>query len=372
MKKLRKMAALLLVCACIGMTVQAQDNQIEIHLNGEKIKTEVAPILVNGRTMVPLRAVCEAMDCDVDWINETKEIKIKHPLTLLHMKVDSYYIKVSYARSYTYVYSGDTQKTSARNKEIELDVPPILYQNRTMIPIRAVAEALPATVEWDGAAKRVLIQTRYEKNGDNVIVRTFPDDAYGWVGKRYQYTFDKSKNVSNRKLIDGNKNNSVVESIDYFYDSASNCIAWKSDGSHCQYTYDSLGRITKAVRDFTSDEEFIHRIYTMEYFYDEKGRNNKVVRTEYFKNGTELARRLTYVEKYGEDSTIQREELILEQYSKELDDTYMYSKTTEEYWPATNRYETKTVDYSYEGDVEKTNSSSAVKKEDFTLRIELL
>lgn len=50
-------------------------------------------------------------------------------------------------------------------KEIYSDVPPLLIDDRTMVPIRAISEGLGMTVEWDGAGRRVLITS--PEDGEN-------------------------------------------------------------------------------------------------------------------------------------------------------------------------------------------------------------
>ena len=51
---------------------------------------------------------------------------------------------------------------SVDGEEITLDVPPQIVDSRTLVPIRAVAEGLDAVVEWDGKAKTVIITKEEE------------------------------------------------------------------------------------------------------------------------------------------------------------------------------------------------------------------
>ena len=45
-------------------------------VNGEKVNLAVAPLIKNGRTFIPFRAIAEAFGCDVKWASETKEVVI--------------------------------------------------------------------------------------------------------------------------------------------------------------------------------------------------------------------------------------------------------------------------------------------------------
>ena len=49
----------------------------EITVDGETKKLDVAPKIVNGRTLVPLRAISEGLDCTVDWSADTKTVDIQ-------------------------------------------------------------------------------------------------------------------------------------------------------------------------------------------------------------------------------------------------------------------------------------------------------
>ncbi len=66
-------------------TVTAKKNEVEIsltigsqimHKNGEEINLDVAPVIVNSRTLVPLRAVSEAFECDVGWDGEERRVSV--------------------------------------------------------------------------------------------------------------------------------------------------------------------------------------------------------------------------------------------------------------------------------------------------------
>ena len=45
-------------------------------VNDEKVSLDTAPVIIDDRTLVPLRAVSEALDCNVDWDGDTKTVAI--------------------------------------------------------------------------------------------------------------------------------------------------------------------------------------------------------------------------------------------------------------------------------------------------------
>ena len=122
-------------------TVSAFATQnITVMVNGENLVMEQAPILQNNRTLVPMRAIFEALDTTVDWDGQTQSIiASKGDLT----------IKMTIGQ----------QEMTVNDKTITLDTAPILANNSTMVPVRAVAESFQATVNWDAGQQQVTITT---------------------------------------------------------------------------------------------------------------------------------------------------------------------------------------------------------------------
>lgn len=63
-------------------------------------------------------------------------------------------------------FAADTIKITVNGKEINSDIPPQIINGRTMVPIRFVAEALQANVEWDENTKTVKITTASQSATD--------------------------------------------------------------------------------------------------------------------------------------------------------------------------------------------------------------
>lgn len=111
---------------------------IKVLLNGKKIRFDQPPIILNGRTLVPLRAIFEAMGATVEWDQKTKTVTASNGSITVVMK------------------AGD--KTMTKNgTKITLDVPPQIINNRTLVPVRVVAESFGADVKWDGSTQTVII-----------------------------------------------------------------------------------------------------------------------------------------------------------------------------------------------------------------------
>ncbi len=98
-----------------------------------------APVIVNDRTLVPLRAIFEAMGADVQWDDATS--------TATAVRGD---ITVSISIGSNQLYVNGAAK--------ELDVPAQLINNRTMVPVRAIAEGFGCEVNWSDKYQRVYIE----------------------------------------------------------------------------------------------------------------------------------------------------------------------------------------------------------------------
>lgn len=96
------------------------------------------PIIEEGRTMVPLRAVFEVMNCEVNWDAGKSSAVVQYDSTTIVIPASS-----------NIAYINGTANT--------LDVPARLVNDRIMVPLRFISEAINKTVIWDDADKTVLI-----------------------------------------------------------------------------------------------------------------------------------------------------------------------------------------------------------------------
>ncbi len=106
-------------------------NSINISIDGNYIKFDVQPQIINGRTLVPMRKIFEELGAVVNWDASTQ--------TAIGTK-DNIVVKFT-INDYT-MYKNESAKT--------LDVPAQLINGRTLIPLRAVSEAFDCQVGWDG------------------------------------------------------------------------------------------------------------------------------------------------------------------------------------------------------------------------------
>ncbi len=143
MKKFLTAFALILLTIFMCSPVLADDT-IKIIVNDKEITTDVPPIIVNGRTLVPVRAITEALNCDVAWDGETSGITIYRKDHFYEMWIDK---KTAF----------DIKDGTYINYSYTMDVPPTVINDRTLVPLRAVAELLGAEVNWHGDTKTVTV-----------------------------------------------------------------------------------------------------------------------------------------------------------------------------------------------------------------------
>lgn len=121
------------------MLVYYPEQRIPVYLNNSEICFELDPIIVNGRTLVPMRAVFEALGADVDWDGGTKTVTAKKGDLTVVVQIDS-----------------ETMRKN--NQIISLESPATLYYGTTLVPVRAVSEAFGARVSWNGTERAVYIE----------------------------------------------------------------------------------------------------------------------------------------------------------------------------------------------------------------------
>jgi len=159
---------IMVVSVCTPISF-AEELTVDVYVNGRYLETDQPAIIINGRTMVPFRAITAALACDVLWEEQTSSVEIKNEVTIVRVQINNY------------VMTKTDRETQTETRNIELDVPPIIYNNRTLVPARAIAEALYADVSWDGANRRVDINLEYD------YIDKFDTNGHAEVRKNGKY-----------------------------------------------------------------------------------------------------------------------------------------------------------------------------------------
>lgn len=114
------------------------------YIDYQKVLLDVAPEIYKSRTIVPLRFIGEAFGANVEWYPSTNKIDIYYPLKdiTISLQINNYKAKVG-------------------NKSVSLEVPPLIKNGRTLVPIRFIGEAFGANVEWDPKTQSITLILAY-------------------------------------------------------------------------------------------------------------------------------------------------------------------------------------------------------------------
>ncbi len=127
----------------VSATCGQAEEDIKIFVNGTKIDfskyDNVMPVIENGRTLVPIRAVSETLLCEVLWHDDTQQIDITK---------DDIFIKLTIGSTIAYV----------NGEEILLDTAPDIRNSRTLVPLRFISESFKLSVDWNGESRTITIK----------------------------------------------------------------------------------------------------------------------------------------------------------------------------------------------------------------------
>jgi hypothetical protein len=123
-------------------------NKVEIKVNDSNMKAngkskkiddgDTAPIIVRGRTMVPIRVIVEELGGNVEWIGKEKKVIIELNNNIVELVIDKS----------DFTVNGETK---------EFDVNPMINNGRTLIPLRFVTENLGVELDWEPVTQSITL-----------------------------------------------------------------------------------------------------------------------------------------------------------------------------------------------------------------------
>jgi len=153
---MRKSIALICVLTIL-ITLTTSNNlkaeeitDITIYVDNEKIELDTKPIIRDNRTLVPIRGVLEKLGAEVDWNKETKQVIVKDDQMEILLETGNTAVLVD-------------------GKINFLDTKSLVIDNRTLVPLRFIAETLGFDVTWNGQTHRIDIES-------NDVVGTEPNE----------------------------------------------------------------------------------------------------------------------------------------------------------------------------------------------------
>jgi hypothetical protein len=128
-------------CLVLGLAFMAVpafcDTAVSVTINGEAIDFESAvPVVEDGTTLVPAKAVFSKLGYNVAWDAENKAIKMTKEDSVIYIQVGSDYFVTN-------------------NKKYHLTVPAKVENNSVMLPLRVISEATGCVVNWNEETKTI-------------------------------------------------------------------------------------------------------------------------------------------------------------------------------------------------------------------------
>lgn len=133
------LAAVTLISAAAIPSMAAAPDLI-VKVDGKVIGfPDQEPTIVKDRTLVPVRFIAENLGYDVEWNMADNSAVIDDGKIIMYI---------------------GTNKAKINGQNVTLDVASTLINDRTMVPLRVVAETLNCTVDWFGTNRMILVNKR--------------------------------------------------------------------------------------------------------------------------------------------------------------------------------------------------------------------
>ena len=153
----RTILALIISTLFLVSTVFAGQD-IKIIFNGEELKLDVAPVVENDTTLVPLRHVFEAFGVSPEWDGANQTITAAKDDVVIWLQLNNKIAKI-----------GD--------EEVELLAAPKAVDGRTLVPLRFISEAFGVSPVWDEATKTITINVDLSVPAEDEDVDTEVEDV---------------------------------------------------------------------------------------------------------------------------------------------------------------------------------------------------
>lgn len=142
---MKKIVSILLSCLLLigTLTISSfaeEAKTITVYVDGTQVIFDAEPRMINNRTMVPMRAIFEAIGATVSWDEDTRTATSEFEETTISIQIGA-------------------DNLLKNGEAIPLDVPAQVKDSRTLVPVRAIAESFDCRVEWDGENRIVRIVT---------------------------------------------------------------------------------------------------------------------------------------------------------------------------------------------------------------------
>ena len=143
---MKKIIFVLTFILSIATCVFASD--VSVQINGEIVNFKddkgniVNAQIINDRTMVPMRKIFEILGAEIEWDGENRRVTGAKGNTIIELQIDN---------------PVATKTVNGNLEQIKLDSAPTIINDRTMVPLRFIAESLDKQVGWDASNRTAII-----------------------------------------------------------------------------------------------------------------------------------------------------------------------------------------------------------------------
>ncbi|WP_010251697.1 N-acetylmuramoyl-L-alanine amidase [Acetivibrio cellulolyticus] len=124
-----------------GSTHSYKGNIFKLMVNGETVTSDIPPIIINGRSLVPVRAVFEKLGATVSWDSKSQKVTVAYSGNNVELKINDSYALINGIKS-------------------KMEVPAKVINDRTMVPLRFVGEQLNMEVAWDANKGEIAVNSK--------------------------------------------------------------------------------------------------------------------------------------------------------------------------------------------------------------------
>jgi hypothetical protein len=117
-----------------------EEEPIKLEIDGENVVSDVMPLIIDDRSLIPIRLVSEKLNAKINWNEENGAAEVLYEDTKIVFKIDENVVNVN-------------------GEEILMDIPSVIVDNRMMIPTRFVCETLGMLVKWDVEERKIIINS---------------------------------------------------------------------------------------------------------------------------------------------------------------------------------------------------------------------
>lgn len=140
--------SLFIISLCLTLTLLSMqfsfpsyaNPSIGIYIDSQPLTMDVPPVLIKGRTLVPILALGNALNCKVSWNEKNQSVIIRNTASIARLSIGS---KLAYIN----------------DNPVALDYPATIMNGRTMVPLSFVAKSLNYDIKWDPILMNVYIKT---------------------------------------------------------------------------------------------------------------------------------------------------------------------------------------------------------------------